>query len=365
MPFAFLPIFFLFFALAGCETPLNLKISPIVNLKKPVTLAHLKSLGAKLVFVLEESDSTQWVAALPLGTVVNEGGILTQEGCILQSTKTSSRDQHGLMNPRRNLEKETPLRFQGRLAVISSPGSENWYHWLLQVLPRLIILQKSGVAYDRIYINNLQHVWQKESLSLVLSHLEIDPEKILTINGDAIVQASELIVPSVPFIPNVRVGEPIPLWLKEELHRIFLRKPKNQPTSAASSKKIYIARRKASIRRISNEVQLIQKLKAKGFKAVFLEDLSPFEQAYLFHEAEVIVGPHGSGFANLIFARPGCVLVEIDHGIKPEPRSFYKRMAHLMGCSYVPFYVDQTTEDHLEDDMDVDISKLMILLDQQ
>ncbi len=35
---------------------------------------------------------------LPNGTAINEGGILTQEGYILQDTQTSLGDRHRLLN---------------------------------------------------------------------------------------------------------------------------------------------------------------------------------------------------------------------------------------------------------------------------
>lgn len=122
--------------------------------------------------------------------------------------------------------------------------------------------------------------------------------------------------------------------------------------------KIYISRANASSRRIANELELTTELKKVGFIVVHLELLSPYEQAYIFNKAKMIIGPHGSGFVNLLFSNPGCILIEIDHGTDPI-RSFYKRMAALMSCKYVPFYVDETTEEHLDDDMNVDIVKLM------
>jgi hypothetical protein len=60
------------------------------------------------------------------GTVVNEGGILTEDGYILEDSKTSFNDQHRLTKPTRNLNDENPMLFHGKLAVLSSPGSENW-----------------------------------------------------------------------------------------------------------------------------------------------------------------------------------------------------------------------------------------------
>lgn len=116
----------------------------------------------------------------PNGTVINEGGILTQEGYLLQDTQTSLGDQHRLLK-KRDINTENPSYFNGKLAVISSSGSENWYHWLLQILPRLIILKESALEYDRIYINNLKYSWQIKSLEIVLNYLNIPENKLFVV----------------------------------------------------------------------------------------------------------------------------------------------------------------------------------------
>ena len=69
---------------------------------------------------------------------MNEDGILTQEVYVLQDTKKSLGDRRHLLKER-DINTENPLYCNEKLAVISSSGSENWYNWLLQVLPKLII----------------------------------------------------------------------------------------------------------------------------------------------------------------------------------------------------------------------------------
>lgn len=308
--------------------------------------------------LLHEGNNVQWVTILPEGTVINEGGILTQEGFILKDTQTSNNDQHRLIRPKRDLNSENPMYFKGRLAVISSPGSENWYHWLLQVLPRLIILQESGIEYDRIYINNLKYEWQKQSLNALLNELKIPEDKLLIINGDVIVQASYLIVPSVPFIPSVR--EQLPQWLVLRLRQIFLNPNFSQ---IETCDKIYISRKNASCRRITNESALTNELQRRGYKIVYLESLSPYDQARIFNKAKIIIGPHGSGFANLLFISEGCQIIEIDHCMHP-PRSFYKTMASMMHCTYRPFYCENVTEECLDNDITVNVAKFLQVLEK-
>lgn len=319
-------------------------------------------IGLKHILLYEAAhtpeESQQFVLSLKNGTVVNEGAIITNTQKILIDTQTAVSNQHShLLKKGRDINLENPLFFKGRLVVISSPGQENWYHFLLQVLPRLKILKDSGLPFDRIYINNLEFPWQTQALNVVLNALDIPEDKILAIKGDVIIQADTLIVPSVPFIPCK--GTPLPAWLKKFLNDLFV-KPGSLNVSEPF---IYISRSKARNRQVTNEAEVIDFLKTHGFKIVYLEDISVFEQAELFHQAKIIIGPHGSGFANLIFAQPNTKIIEIDHDCA-SPRSFYRRFSEIMACSYHPFYVDTVIEDHLEDDLTVDIKKLQSLIEK-
>jgi len=91
-----------------------------------ISIESLKS-NIKIKKLFKEKNAAQFILVLPNGTVINEGGILTQEGYILQDTQTSLGDQHRLLNKKRDVNTESSLYFNGKLAVISSPGSENWY----------------------------------------------------------------------------------------------------------------------------------------------------------------------------------------------------------------------------------------------
>ena len=331
----------------------------IANQKTNITLSQL---DIKYINLLLDQEYSQFVLELPMGVVVNEGGILTEDGYILEDTQTMNRDQHGLKKENRDLNSENPMFFKGRLAVISSPGSENWYHWLLEILPRLMVLVESGIKYDKIYINRLEQEWQKKSLKAVLDFLNISEDKLLIINTDCAVKASVLVVPSVPFIPSK--GTPLPSWMVDKLRKIFLDNKSDEKRSE-SYEKIYISRANASIRRVANEKELTKELKKLGFKILHLEKLSPHEQARIFNEARVIIGPHGSGFANLIFTNKDYMLIEIDNNYDiSEPRSFYKRLTQITSGVYKPFYAPIASEDFLDEDMQIDVRKFIDFLEK-
>ncbi|MEL7431147.1 MAG: glycosyltransferase 61 family protein [Chlamydiota bacterium] len=331
------------------------------SLQHPDRLISLKECEEKGDFVeylLEEPDSRQFLLFLKNGVVVNEGKIVTSRGEVFQNTEVYLTHRHNLLNPKRNIANEDWVFFPGKLAVISSSGQENWYHWLFQVLPRLKILAQSGIEYDRIYLANLDHPWQKNSLKIFMEHFGLSERDFLFVNGDTIIKADLLIVPSVPFIPSKSPA--FPSWLKACIRDAFL--PKKWESTFPE--RLYISRRKACSRRIVQEETLLKALEKKGFVSICLEDLDPQEQAALFSFAKIIVGPHGSGFANLIFSHPGTVVVEIDHGSMDEPRSLYQDFARKLGCHYFGYYPDYVKEDAWDAKISIDIVKFLMFLDE-
>jgi capsular polysaccharide biosynthesis protein len=71
-----------------------------------------------------------------------------------------------------------------------------------------------------------------------------------------------------------------------------------------------VSRRDASFRRITNEHELMPILKEHGFEEISMSAMSVAEQAKIFSEAEFLIGPNGSAFANLVFAHPNCQVME-------------------------------------------------------
>ncbi len=331
-----------------------------------VTVSQLDPACVTRVTSLEEDGISPFVLQLPQGTVINEGGVFTQEKLILKDTmiytlgKKECYDQvsagvrdrccHRILAAVRN---EKGLTFEGRLAVISSPGAENWYHWLLQILPRLLILARSSVSYDRIYINNVTYPWQLRSLEIVLSFLHISKEKMLIVNGDCVMRASVLVVPSVPFIPSRGVF--LPEWMNRSLKSIFLSQ-EGAVEKKEVYERIYISRSKALIRGVVNEDEYTPALQELGFKIVHPETLSPFEQASLFNGAKVIIAPHGSGLSNVIFSKPGCKVIEIDKD--DERRGCFKPLTESVGGTFFPFYAQPVGPEDKED-MKLNVAEFM------
>lgn len=125
-----------------------------------------------------------------------------------------------------------------------------------------------------------------------------------------------------------------------------------------ASKRIYISRRLARMRRVANEAAIMRILKPEGFELYELESLSFADQFRLFSTAEVIVGPHGAGMTNIMAAPPGCKVIEFFPGtVCHHYRWLARACDHEYGC------VAGEGRDRNVVEFTVDLEKLQSLLE--
>ncbi|WP_293259368.1 tetratricopeptide repeat protein [Microcoleus sp. PH2017_21_RUC_O_A] len=213
-------------------------------------------------------------------------------------------------------EELPPLeKIDGTVAVLAGLSGNVYFHWMVDILPRIEILHRWGVNLEEIdwfLVNSCSQPFQRETLKA----LGIPEYKIIESDRHPYIQAKHLIVPSF----SGYLG-----WLSTQgldfLRRVFSREqsPKLPESCARESKnthpeRLYISRSKCSYRRVINEEQVIDFLSGFGFVPVLLESMTLNEQIALFAGAKVIVAPHGSGLTNIIFCSPGTKVIELTSG---------------------------------------------------
>jgi capsular polysaccharide biosynthesis protein len=104
------------------------------------------------------------------------------------------------------------------------------------------------------------------------------------------------------------------------------------PSARRLPRRFAIDRRGPNRRSLRNETEVLQALVRHGFVPVRLEELSLAEQICLFRQAEAIVAPQGVGLANLGFARPGCIVVELMPDSRVDWR--FRNLAALAHLQY-------------------------------
>jgi len=185
----------------------------------------------------------------------------------------------------------------GTVVSLSTDGHNNFYHWMLDLLPKLFIAFAAGLG-DRTFYLGASTSFQKQTLDL----LGIPSTRVLDCNAIPFLQADELIVPFLGqrHPPNIFDAGKCRLLVD-----VFSFLIATKATSQILPPRFVISRAKTRSRRVVNETDLLVRLEPLGFHAVYLEDLSLVEQITLFTRAEAIVASTGAGLVNLIHCRPG------------------------------------------------------------
>jgi hypothetical protein len=95
---------------------------------------------------------------------------------------------------------------------------------------------------------------------------------------------------------------------------------------------IYITRK--TVKEILNVDVLEQYFKDIGYVVLDLNDISFFDQMQIFGNAKKIIGPSGAGFTNLIFAKEGTVVVEINPDTESHLTEIFKQMAESYNLKF-------------------------------
>lgn len=218
------------------------------------------------------------------------------------------------------LLKRRRFRFQkyyrGTALLLGTANSDNYYHWLLDCVPRWKMLQAANWRnYDFVLLSNRPLPFQDE----VLDRLKVPEAKRLRCSKYFVHQFERLVVPAMPFPLDEAAS-----WSCSYVRSLF-------PEKAPGPEKIYL-HRGASRRRLVNEADLETALKKTGFVSVQPDKLSVAEQAKLVSTAKCVVAPHGGALTNLIFAPPGALLLELFH---PQHKNLcYVNIAAACGHRY-------------------------------
>lgn len=187
------------------------------------------------------------------------------------------------------------------LSLVTPEAAGNYHHWTVDLLPRAGLVVQAGYdlhAFDHVLVKDRGLPYQLEGLR----RLGLDESKIIRVTDCTHLQTDSLVVPAVRH-DNTRVG------VKDVQFTRHLYLPE-EPSPAIATRRLYVSRRDASFRRVLNEPEIMPLLKRFGFEEVAMSHMTVAEQAKLFSEAAVLVGPNGSAFANLVFANPACRMIE-------------------------------------------------------
>ncbi|MBF2079113.1 MAG: DUF563 domain-containing protein [Synechococcales cyanobacterium T60_A2020_003] len=195
-----------------------------------------------------------------------------------------------------------PVRsLSGTVVVLAGLLNNVYFHWMLDVLPRLELLEQAQIDWSAV-----DHIVLPRSLSFqreTIDRLGIPQEKCIDPVEISHLQADRLIVPSFPGAIAW-----FPRWACDFLRQHFLSEASQ---GEIPSRRLYITRGSTAPRTVLNEGEVVTYLQRRNFEVVSLEALSVQAQATLLAQASVVISPHGSGLTNLVFCQPGTPVIEL------------------------------------------------------
>jgi capsular polysaccharide biosynthesis protein len=275
------------------------------------------------------------VVAVPHGIAWSRGAHLTADGRLIDPLSVGMNLSMDRWLVKRQRFFPKIQRVPGTVISLSTDGHNNYYHWMLDLLPKLFIAIATGFNRGTLYLG-ASAPFQRETLEL----LGLPSARILDCNVLPFLQADELVVPFLGqrHPPNVFNAGKCRL-----LADVFSFLIAGKTISRSLPARFVVSRSKTRSRRVVNESELLARLEPLGFRPVYLEDLSLVEQITLFARAEAIVASTGAGLVNLIHARPG-VPVAI---LMPEecPDLVCRDIASFAGLHSAIFYAQRHPPD--------------------
>jgi hypothetical protein len=264
------------------------------------------------------------------------------------------------------LSLDDPIETHGDRRIIVIGGSDNWYHFILDYLPRLLAVAECGLL-ECGWSVGLGH-GKADLFAPVLETLGIGKASILWLAEDR-----AHFFPRALYISNFNL-EAVPHPHALALLRQFLQ-PKLPAPESGGAKRLFVSRAGIGRRRLLNEAALEAGLAERGFSIIHPEKLSLAEQAALFRDAELVVGVHGSALTNLVWCRDLKAVLELassPSGISwrnTDPH--FSVLARVLGASHRRLRASEketvTPGDHMSDftlDPDAVLSKIDALVQE-
>lgn len=255
-----------------------------------------------------------------------------------------------------------PQKYKGVVFNMLAGGGPilNYGHWLIDVVPRIHLLKKSGwfEKVDWFVVPNYRIDFQKDTLKL----LGVNEDKIIIGTEQLHIQADILISSTAPRGDRSYL---MPDWVVDFHRKAYIEQKLDQENYPSM---IYITRRDGKARKVLNEGELITFLESYGCKCIELSAYNFTEKVNLFYAAKVIISVTGAGLANVMYCNKNATVIEIFPNVLIH--TFNYNLAAVAGINYhfIISKADTGAKNLVEANdanITVDVDRLKKMLDEQ
>jgi len=250
--------------------------------------------------------------------------------------------------------------FPGTSAIIHAAGYRNYYHWTIEILPRLFalreVLRQGNAPFDRIVL------FYDDPPRFIGSSIEwLLPELTpLIIYSQAKVSLMERCL----FFVDQAAGEAFRdhklLSTRMKAATGFLTEAvdalqASQAPRTGGGRAILVSRSDAPKRKLLNEEKLLEAFADRGLERVAFAGLSVAQQMEVMAGASLVIGAHGAGLTNVLYCRPGTTLIEITASDYVKRCRSFADIAMYRGLRYGLAMVDRSAADPADKDAVTDV----------
>jgi len=222
-------------------------------------------------------------------------------------------------------------------AVFTDALSPNYAHFMTEVLPRLAMYIKYVPGDIPLLVDAGLHRNMMAAIQSVVGKREL----ILIGKGRAVRVGKVHSISNCGYVPfERRAGsERLPGHSQGQFSPAALRAVREAVLGSLNmevrnGRRLYI-RRNSGYRNVLNAQEIEDVLVARGFEVVEPEKLSFSEQVEVFSSADVVVGATGAAFANLLFCKPGTLLIIMIADLESTSYYYWQNMACASNNSVV------------------------------
>lgn len=176
----------------------------------------------------------------------------------------------------------------------------NYYHWLIDTLPRLLLLRE---RYPDCVL--LVPAPTPSYMSLTIAALGF--KAVQPVPQGYFVHVRKLIMPS-HIAPPGKQDPGLMRQLRQELTKNVV-----LPilTGLLPGRRLYVSRSKQQARRLANEDELSALLVHYAIEVIYFEDMDFKQQVESMQNVELLIGVHGANLTNMLFLASGAKVIEL------------------------------------------------------
>ena len=196
------------------------------------------------------------------------------------------------------LKKTIKLNANEKYLMVFELWSHNYFHWICDAIPRLFVIKEKLKDFILLLPDSHKKEFIVETLKPFLL------KDIIFFPKGSVVSVPKLNIPTL----TSPTGNPHGVLCKKI--RSFYFKNILSPLND-KSEKIYISRKKATIRFIVNEQAVIKLVEKYGFKVYHFEDFSFVQQVQIMYHSKYFISIHGAAITNIFFMKSHSSVLEL------------------------------------------------------